>query len=210
MTMKGLLLVLSGPSGVGKSTIHNIFKEKNADFKLSVSVTTRKPREGEQEGVNYYYRTKEEFDRLVREDAFLEHVRFSGNCYGTLKSEIDRITSAGNNVVLDVEAVGALNIKKKYPEAVLVFILPPSYQVLCDRLCGRNSESEEEVKARLATFKEQVGYADKYDYVVINEDRDLCAEQVQKILEAERCGERYDSLRVENNAKFISSLLLEV
>ena len=208
--MKGLLLVLSGPSGVGKSTIHNIFKEKNCDFKLSVSVTTRKPRVGEEEGVNYYYRTKEEFDELVKQDAFIEHVTFSGNSYGTLKSEIDRITSSGDNVVLDVEAVGALNIKKKYPEAVLIFILPPDFKTLCDRLSGRNSESEEEVKARIATFKTQIRYAKQYDYVVINEDRDLCANQVQSILEAERKGERLAELRVEKNEKYINSLLEEV
>ena len=208
--MKGLLLVLSGPSGVGKSTIHGIFKAKNDDFSLSVSVTTRKPREGEVEGVNYYYRSEEEFAALVKEGAFLEHVSFSGHSYGTLKSEIERITSSGKNVVLDVEAVGALNIKKKYPEAVLIFILPPSYKALKDRLSGRGSETEEELASRLATFKEQVGYANKYDYVVINEDKDVCADQVQSILEAEKRGEKYVDLLVENNEKLIRSLLQEV
>jgi guanylate kinase len=207
--MKGLLLILSGPSGVGKSTIHGIFKEKNQDFKLSVSVTTRRPRPGEVEGVNYYYRTNEEFDELLRKNAFIEHVEFSGNRYGTLKSEIDRITKGGDNVVLDVEAVGALNIKKQYPEAILIFILPPSFEVLSQRLTKRASESKAEVDQRLSTFRYQTEMAVHYDYVVVNDDVNVCAEQVQKILSSERQGRKVEELLVCNNISKIKSLIKE-
>ena len=208
--MRGLLLVLSGPSGVGKSTIHGIFKNVNSDFKLSVSATTRKPREGEIDGVNYYFRTDEEFDELIKNDAFIEHVEFSKHRYGTLKSEIDRITQGGDNVVLDVEAIGALNIKKKYPAAVLIFILPPSIAVLKNRLFSRGSETPEEVADRMDTFKAQLSCAYDYDYVVVNDDKEKCADEVQKILSAERRGERRFESTVEANKELITSLLEEV
>ena len=203
-------MILSGPSGVGKSTIHGVFKKRNPDFRLSVSVTTRSPREGEKEGVNYYYRTEEEFDRLVKEGAFVEHVSFSGHRYGTLHSELRRITEEGHSVVLDVEAVGAINVKKINPSAILIFILPPSYEELRARLVGRGSENEKEVLARLATFKSQVELSAQYDYVVVNKDIDTCAADVQRILEAERQGLKVNELLVQNNLDLIRSIIQEV
>jgi len=183
---KGKVVVLSGPSGVGKGTVHQKLIHEMGGYELSVSVTTRAPRVGEKEGVNYFYRTKEQFDQLVKEDAFVEYACRYGNCYGTLKSEADRITSNQHNMVLDIEYDGALNIKKAYPEAVLIFLLPPSLAVLKERIVGRGSESEETLQARYgAAVEEMREYARYYDYLVVNDDIDACCKQVDAIVKGE-------------------------
>lgn len=183
---KGKVVVLSGPSGVGKGTVHQKLIHEMGDYELSVSVTTRAPRQGEKEGVNYFYRTKEQFDQLVQDGAFVEYATRYGNCYGTLKSEVDRITSRNHHLVLDIEYDGAINIKKAYPDAVLVFLLPPSLAVLKERIVGRGSENEETLNARYgAAVEELKEYARYYDYIVVNDDIDACCKQVDAIVKGE-------------------------
>lgn len=179
---KGLFLVLSGPSGVGKGTVHKLFMSKHTDFKLSVSATTRSPRKGEVDGVHYFFMSKERFNQLVQENAFAEHVEVYGNCYGTLNSEIKRLLEGGYNVILDIEMIGALNIKKIFPEAVLIFVLPPSLEDLVQRLSGRGSETPETMKRRYSSAIGELEYAKEYDYLVINRTPDQCVEDIEKIM----------------------------
>ena len=184
--MKGKVVVISGPSGVGKGTVHQKLINEYGGYELSVSVTTRPPREGEKEGVDYFYRTKEQFDELVRQDAFVEYASRYGNCYGTLKSEAERITSNHHHMVLDIEYDGALNIKRIYPDAVMIFLLPPSLAVLRERILGRGSESVDTLNTRFgAAVAEMEGYAKYYDYLVVNDDIDTCCKQVDAIVNGE-------------------------
>ncbi|MBQ9146036.1 MAG: guanylate kinase [Clostridia bacterium] len=180
---KGKILVLSGPSGVGKGTIHHILLTEYENYDLSVSVTTRAPRVGEQEGVSYYYRTKEEFDALVAEGAFVEHATRYGNYYGTLKSELKRITDLSHHVILDIEYTGALNVKKFFPEALLIFLLPPSMLDLKKRIEGRGSETPESLLTRYGAACDEIReYAPMFDYVIVNKDIATCAKQVDDIV----------------------------
>ncbi len=179
---KGLFLVLSGPSGVGKGTVHKLFMSKHTDFKLSVSATTRSPRKGEVDGVHYFFMGKEKFSRLVEEGAFAEHVEVYGNCYGTPKSEIERLLNGGYNIILDIEMIGALNIKKIFPEAVLIFVLPPSLEDLVQRLSGRGSETPETMKRRYSAAMGELDYAKSYDYLVINRTPEQCVADIEEIM----------------------------
>lgn len=179
---KGLFLVLSGPSGVGKGTVHKLFMSKHTDFKLSVSATTRSPRKGEVDGVHYFFMSKEKFSKMVEEGAFAEHVEVYGNCYGTPKSEITRLLDGGYNIILDIEMVGALNMKKIFPEAVLIFVLPPSLEDLVQRLSGRGSETPETMKRRYSAALGELEYAKSYDYLVVNRTPEQCVEDIEKIM----------------------------
>ena len=183
---KGKVVVLSGPSGVGKGTVHQKLINEMGGYELSVSVTTRAPREGEKEGVNYFYRTQEQFDQLIKEGAFVEYAYRYGNSYGTLKSEAERITANNHNMVLDIEYDGALNIKKAFPDALLIFLLPPSLAVLKERIVGRGSENFETLQARYGSAVEEMReYAHYYDYLVVNDDIDACVKQVDAIVKGE-------------------------
>lgn len=180
---KGLFLVLSGPSGVGKGTVHKLFMSRHTDFKLSVSATTRSPRKGEIDGVHYFFMSKEKFTRMVEENAFAEHVEVYGNCYGTPKSEIERLLNGGYNVILDIEMIGALNIKKIFPEAVLIFVLPPSLEDLVQRLSGRGSETPETMNRRYSSAIGELDFAKDYDYLVVNRTPEQCVEDIEKIMQ---------------------------
>lgn len=180
---KGKIVVLAGPSGVGKGTVHHILLTEYNNYDLSVSVTTRAPRPGEQEGVNYYYRTKEQYDQLIEQDAFVEHASRYGNYYGTLKSELSRITEQCHHVVLDIEYTGAINIKKAFPDAVLIFLLPPSMEELHRRIEGRGSETPESLSIRYNAAKDEiVEYAHLFDYVIVNDNVQQCASVVNSIV----------------------------
>lgn len=180
--MNKKLFVISGCSGVGKGTVINKFMERNKDFILSVSCTTRNPRPGEVDGVNYFFLTKEEFEKNIKEDKFLEHAQFAGNYYGTKKKYIKQKFEEGYNIILEIETNGALQVKEKMPEAVLIFIAPPSLEELEHRLRGRHTEDEETIQKRLAQVKIELERSQKYDYTVINDNIDRAVEEIEKIV----------------------------
>ena len=179
---KGLLVVYAGASGVGKGTIMKKLLAANPNIRLSVSATTRQPREGELNGREYYFVTREEFERLVAADGFLEHAEYVGNCYGTPKQPVFDMLDEGIDVFLEIEIKGFLQIKESCPDCVSIFIIPPSYEELRSRLTGRGTESEEVIAARLKTAEEELSYQDQFDYIVVNDDADRAASEVLSII----------------------------
>lgn len=184
MKKKGIKIVLSGPSGSGKGTIVKKLVENNKAI-LSVSATTRAPREGEQEGIHYFYKTKVEFEKMVKNNELLEYAEFCGNYYGTPKDFIEQKTSEGIDVILEIEVQGALQVKEIYPEAVFIFITPPNLQELKNRLIGRGSETIETIEKRLHRAKEELLYYSEYDYIVVNENLDDAVETIETIIDAQ-------------------------
>lgn len=166
---RGVLFVFSGPSGVGKGTLKAKLFEEFADrIAYSVSATTRGPREGEVDGKDYFFISRQEFERRVKNNEFLEHAEFAGNCYGTPRAYVEKLLDNGMNVVLEIDVQGALQVMKSMPECVSVFILPPSFEELEHRLRGRGTETEEKVRERLETAKRELPYAPQYDYQIVN------------------------------------------
>ena len=166
---RGVLFVFSGPSGVGKGTLKaKLFEEFADQFAYSVSATTRGPREGEVDGKDYFFISRQEFERRVKNNEFLEHAEFAGNCYGTPRAYVEKLLDSGMNVVLEIDVQGALQVMKSMPECVSVFILPPSFEELEHRLRGRGTETEEKVRERLETAKRELPYAPQYDYQIVN------------------------------------------
>ena len=184
---KGALVIVSGPSGSGKGTIMNeYFKNyENDNSFLSISATTRLPRPGEKEGVNYYYKTKEEFEFMINNDGLAEWAEFCGNYYGTPKKAVLDMLEAGKNVILEIEVQGAMQVKESFPEAACVFVLPPSFAELRRRLVERKTESEEVIDIRLNRAKQEVLLIDKYDYILINDDLNTAVENFHSIVVAE-------------------------
>ena len=185
---KGIMLVVSGPAGSGKGTV-NAMLLKRDDFAFSVSATTRAARPGEVDGVNYHFITRESFLERIDSGDMLEYTEYCGNFYGTPLKEAEEVLRSGKNLILEIEVEGAMNVKRKYPDAVLVLLLPPSYSVQEARLRGRGPETEEKILLRLARAKEEVALADCYDYVVYNYDNraDEAAAHILSIVDAEKC-----------------------
>lgn len=196
---RGTLLVVSGPAGSGKGTVNGILLQNTSKYVFSVSATTRSPRPGEIDGKHYFFMTKEKFTSLVAEDSFLEHAEYVGNYYGTLRSFVEENLNNGKNVILEIEVQGALQIREKMPEAMLIFLCPPDYATLEKRLRGRGTETDEVIKKRLATALGEIQIAAGYDYLVVNEDG-----------ESEKCAAKIDEIvdtRPEKNKEYILNFI---
>lgn len=176
------LFVISGSSGVGKGTVIKEFLSRNPEFKLSVSCTTRQPREGEVHGKNYFFLSREEFESCINNNEFLEWAEFSGNLYGTQRPYIDEKLAQGKSLILEIDTKGALNVKKIMPEAVLIFILPPSFEELEARLRGRHTETEEAIQKRLASTKLELENSKNFDYQVVNDSIENAVHKLEEIM----------------------------
>ena len=197
----GLLLVVSGPAGVGKGTLDKALMERNTRIKMSVSATTRAPRPGEVEGVHYFFKTEEEFKAMVDRGEFLEYMHvFGSNYYGTPRSFVEQHLANGFDVILEIDVQGAMKVKQAFPDAVLIFITAPSMSEIKSRLIGRGTESMEQVEKRFATAFEEVKMIPRYDYVVVNDVVDKAVHHMEAILEAERC-------RVSRSSDLIESFM---
>jgi guanylate kinase len=186
MFHRGLLAVVCGPSGVGKGTILKLVKERDEKLRFSVSATTRKPRDGEIEGQNYFYISVDEFKEMIKNDELIEWVEYCGNYYGTPKKYIEDSIKDGYNIILELEVEGAANIKNKYPDSLSVFIVPPSYNDLKRRIEGRGTENIEVIKKRLDRAKEEVKFINKFDYVIVNDNIENTANNLNNILSVEK------------------------
>ena len=187
MSSKGKIFVLSGPSGVGKGTVVAQVLEKVDNIYLSVSATTRKIRDGEKEGVNYFFKTKKEFQEMIDLEQFLEWAEFAGDFYGSPNFNINNYLSCGKDVILEIEIQGAKQVKKKCPDSVLIFLAPPSFEVLEERLIKRKTESIEKVKIRLEKAREEMNETKLFHYLVVNDNLKEAVDKVVDIIKAERC-----------------------
>ncbi|MCY7492707.1 guanylate kinase [Bacillus safensis] len=186
MKERGLLIVLSGPSGVGKGTVRQaIFSQEDTKFEYSISVTTRKPREGERNGVDYFFKTREEFEHMIENKKLLEWAEYVGNYYGTPVDYVEQTLSEGKDVFLEIEVQGALQVREVFPEGLFIFLAPPSLSELQNRIITRGTESEELIRNRMAAAKEEIEMMDAYDYVVENDDVELACERIKAIVLAE-------------------------
>ena len=184
---RGILIVLSGPSGAGKSTVIARLIQRRQDIRFSVSATTRPPRPGETEGKDYYFRSHEEFLHMIDADAFLEHAEYVGNRYGTPAEPVERDLAAGYNVLLDIEVQGAAQVMARRPDAVSVFLCPPSLAELERRLRGRGTDTEEKIASRLAQARREYAQIKHYTYIVVNDDADEAARELDAIITAQLC-----------------------
>ena len=187
--MNKKLYVVSGSSGVGKGTVLKGFLSRNPNFMLSISCTTRAPREGEVDGVNYFFMTKDDFKDCIENDKFLEWAEFAGNFYGTKKKFINQCLEDGKDIILEIDTQGALQVKKQMPESVLIFICPPSLEDLEKRLRGRHTEDEATIQKRPNAVKEELARAENFDYKIVNDDLDNAISELERIIngEHEKC-----------------------
>ena len=196
---RGTFFVLSGPSGSGKGTVLQEVLRKSDRIVYSVSATSRSPRAGEVDGVNYYFKSREEFETLIKADAFIEYTETYGNYYGTLKSEVEKAIENGKNIILEIDPVGARNVRAHYPDAVLMFLVAPALEVLSSRLSGRGSESAETFKIRHDAALSEMENATLYDYVVVNDFVERAADDILAIIRAE-------NLRTKNSIEILSRI----
>ncbi len=207
----GQIIVISAPSGAGKGTIiKELLKNDNKTRWLSVSATSRAPREGEQEGINYYYLTEEDFKKKIREDYFLEYTNYAGNYYGTPKEYIKEKVEKGIDVILEIEIEGAMNVKRLIPEAMFIFIMPPSLKDLVKRLKGRGTESNEKIIKRFHEAYKEINEVTKYNYVVVNDEIDKAVDKIESIIKAERCRvDRIEEVFLDTKEEEIHELLMD-
>ncbi|MDQ0253778.1 guanylate kinase [Evansella vedderi] len=184
---KGLLIVLSGPSGVGKGTVCGALRKHDTHIRYSVSATTRNPREGEIDGVNYFFKSKEEFESMIENNELLEWAKYVDNYYGTPRKYVEETIAAGHDVILEIEVQGALQVKETFPEGVFIFLMPPSIKELRSRLEGRGTETQDLIDSRITVAKDEIELMDKYDYVVENDEVEAAVERIKSIVTAENC-----------------------
>lgn len=182
---RGVLTVISGFSGAGKGTMVNALLSRYDNYALSISVTTRAPRPGESEGVSYFYRTTEEFEKMIEEDALLEYAKYVSNYYGTPRAYVEGKLAEGKDVILEIEMQGAMKVKEKFPEAVLIFVVPPSIPILKERLIGRGTETADVIEARLNRASEEAEGMEKYDYLIVNNVLEEAVEELHNIIQGE-------------------------
>lgn len=201
---KGILTVVSGFSGSGKGTImKELLKQHPDEYALSISATTRSPRPGEQDGVEYFFRTREAFEQMIAEDALIEYAQYVGNYYGTPKAYVEEQLAAGKNVILEIEIQGALKVKAKFPDTLLLFVTPPSAEELKRRLVERGTETMEVIESRLARAVDEAEGIEAYDYLVVNDVLEEAVEEVHQMIRNER-------YRVSRNASFIAEMRKEL
>ena len=184
MNREGILIVISGFAGTGKGTIVKKLLEEHDHYALSISMTTRKPRPGEEEGKSYFFVTKEEFEKTIAENGLIEHACYCDNYYGTPKAYVEKMLKEGKDVILEIEIQGALKVRKQFPNALLLFMVAPSAQELKARLVGRGTETEEVVNKRMERAAVEAQGIDKYDYLIVNDDIEECAKRTNDIIEA--------------------------
>ncbi len=182
----GVLIIVSAPSGCGKSTVVHRLMEKRENLRFSVSATTRKPREGETDGVDYYFVSRQEFRRMVDEDEFLEHAEYVGNCYGTPRAPVEKLLNDGFDVYLDIDVQGAMQVKALRPETLMIFLMPPSMEELERRLVKRGNNTPEEIKGRLAAAEREFAFRDHFDYVVVNDVVERAVDEISQLIDAEK------------------------
>ena len=199
---KGVLTVVSGFSGAGKGTVMKRLIQKYDDYALSISVTTRKPREGERDGIEYFFKTKEEVESMIENDEFLEYARYVDNYYGTPRFYVEEMLAKGKNVILEIEIQGAMQIKAKNPEAVLVFVTPPSFEELRNRLVGRGTETADVIESRLRRASEEAEGMPSYDYILVNDQVEDCVDRLHQIILSERA-------KAQRNEEFINTIRQE-
>ena len=203
MNQRGILVVVSGFSGSGKGTLMKALLEKYDNYALSISVTTRQPRAGEENGREYFFVTKEQFQEMIREDQLIEYAQYVDNYYGTPKAYVEKQMDAGKDVILEIEIQGALKVKEQFPETLLVFIMPPSAEELKRRLVGRGTETEEVIQSRLERAVKESEGIERYDYLLVNDDVERCSEEMHRLIQIQHN-------RAENCLEFIGRIQEEL
>lgn len=200
MKEKGMLIVLSGPSGAGKGTLCDLLLKKIKNLYLSISVTTRQPRNNEKNGVDYLFTSEEDFISKIKNDEFIEWAKVHNNYYGTPKKYVDKLLKEGKDVILEIDTQGAAQIKKKYPEGIFIFIMPPGIKELKKRIIKRGSETEESLNIRIQNARKELRESQKYDYVIVNDDLQEAVSNLSAIIIAERC-------KVSRNRKLLQKYI---
>ena len=203
MSKKGCLVIISGFSGAGKGTVVRELTTRYDNYALSISATTRAPRQGEENGREYFFKTREEFEELIKQDALYEYAQYVSNYYGTPKAYVQQQLDAGKDVILEIEVQGALNVKAKNPEALLLFVTPPSAQELKRRLIGRGTETLEVINERMARASEEALLMDRYDYLIINDKLEECTETIHQLVQREH-------LRMSANLDMVEKIKKEL
>ena len=203
MSEQGILVVISGFSGAGKGTLLKAMMEKYHNYALSISATTRSPREGEQNGKEYFFVNRESFEKMIEEGQLIEYAQYVNNYYGTPRQYVFQQMADGKDVILEIEIQGALKIKEQFPEALLLFVMPPNADELKRRLVGRGTETTEVIEARLHRAQEEASGIDSYDYILINDNLEQCVEDMHQLIQAQHN-------RVSNNLDFIEQIKMEL